>query len=52
MMDNDGSGASKEWRQKRVFGFRLPATMAIALVLLLAVGLGVGLGLGLKSSSA
>lgn len=52
MMDNDGSGASKEWRQKRVFGFRLPATMAIALVLLLAVGLGVGLGLGLKNSSA
>lgn len=50
--DGDASGASKEWRQKRVLGFRLPATMAIALVVLLAVGLGVGLGLGLKTSSA
>lgn len=49
---DDGSGASKEWRQKRVLGFRLPAMIVIALVVLLAVGLGVGLGLGLKDYSA
>lgn len=50
--DIDASGASKEWRQKRVLGFRLPAAVAVALVVLLAVGLGVGLGLGLKTSAA
>lgn len=53
MMDRDGdddaSGASKEWMQKRVFGFRLLAVMAVALVLLLAIG--VGLGVGLKASA-
>lgn len=48
--DGDASGASKEWRQKRVFGFRLPAAIAVALVVLLAVG--VGLGVGLKASAS
>lgn len=52
--DDDGSGARKEWEQKRVLGFKLRAIVlgvAIALVVLLAVGLGVGLGIGLKPSA-
>lgn len=53
--DDDGSGAIKEWQQKRILGFKFRAVVvgvAIGLVVLLAVGLGVGLGVGLKSSSS
>jgi len=51
---DDGSGAAKEWKEKRWLGVKARVIilgLGIGLVLLLAVGLGVGLGMGLRKSS-
>lgn len=49
----DTSGATKEWREKRIFGSRLWLIVlsgAVALLVGIAVGLGVGLGIGAAKS--
>jgi len=51
---DDGSGAAKEWKEKRWLGVKariILLGLGMGLMLLLAVGLGVGLGMGLKKSS-
>ncbi|CAZ82581.1 unnamed protein product [Tuber melanosporum] len=52
---DDGSGATKEWKEKRWLGIKARVIilgLGIGLMVLLAVGLGVGLGVGLRKSSS
>ncbi|KAG0638546.1 hypothetical protein HOY80DRAFT_887771 [Tuber brumale] len=52
---DDGSGAAKEWKEKRWLGIKARVIIlgfGIGLMVLLAVGLGVGLGVGLRKSSS
>lgn len=53
--DDDGSGARKEWNERRWMGFKLKVVilgLAIGLLVLLAVGLGAGLGVGLNHGAS
>lgn len=51
----DSSGATKEWRERRIFGSRawlIILSGVVALLVGVAVGLGVGLGIGVAKSKA
>ncbi|RPB01968.1 hypothetical protein L873DRAFT_1674913, partial [Choiromyces venosus 120613-1] len=52
---DDGSGAAKEWKEKRWLGIKAKVIilgLGIGMMVLLSIGLGVGLGMGLRKSSS